>query len=227
MLSIELVISAGIIFILILLAILFLLPAEEKMIKKKKIKKEIEQQKDWQKTASKHERHIASLRKEIEKLQSSEKDLGQNLVIEKANVKKWQEKLSQERTWQEKENQEIEKSKKQIKRLQTDLIKSQESFSKEHTINLRVERSNKEIMKERDDLFGVKRTVETENLALKSKIENYRQEIAHLKKDNAELQKKQDDVTWVAKTDYIKLETELKEKEVELNRLYRELKSQD
>ena len=60
-------------------------------------------------------------------------------------------------------------------------------------------------------------------LQLKAKTDENRTEIMHLKKENSELSKKKDDVSWIAKSDHIKLEKIVKEKEKEIERLQREL----
>jgi len=56
------------------------------------------------------------------------------------------------------------------------------------------------------------------------KTTNCRTEIAHLKKDVAVLTKKKDDTVWIAKSEHVKVERLLKEKEKELERIEREIK---
>jgi type II secretory pathway component PulM len=224
MLSLNIVISAGIVFILILLAILFVLPAEQRIILDKKRKREIEEQKDWEKTAHAQERHIHTLHKEIEAFKKKEMDLQQMLSDEKEVSRKLQEKISLERGWHEKEKGDIEKNAAQIKKLQSELLNAQEEFSKEHSVHLKVERLNKELTIEIDSANEKKRRSETENIALKKTIDQINSELHKLKKENAEMLKKQNDVQWVAKTEYVSLEKKFREKESELNRVYRELK---
>ncbi|MBZ0166514.1 MAG: hypothetical protein K8I00_06875, partial [Candidatus Omnitrophica bacterium] len=57
---------------------------------------------------------------------------------------------------------------------------------------------------------------------LKGKLEEYRREIAHLKKDVAVLQKKKEEETFVAKSEYGRLEKELQKVQKELERAQRE-----
>jgi len=224
MLSLNLVVSAGIVFILILLAILFLIPAEQRMIQERKKRKEREMQKDWEKIAQRQERHIEKLRKDIEAYQKVEKDQEEKLIAEKVNVKKLQEKLSQERSWHDQEQKDIGKHAGQLKELKEDLKKAQESFAQEHAIHLRMERDFKEIQKEMEKIQEDKRHAEGEVMGLKAKADTLYQEVLQLRKENKELKKKSEDVTWIAKSEYVKLEQQLKEKEKELQRIYRELR---
>src|SRR3989338_3364957 len=91
--------------IMILLGMLFLIPNQAKRKKKKK-KEPVEitpQEQELMNKAARLEKYIQSLRDEAQAFQGAEKDHEKNLAIEKAKVKKFQEKLSQEREWQEKE----------------------------------------------------------------------------------------------------------------------------
>ena len=76
--------------------------------------------------------------------------------------------------------------------------------------------------KELEGLHSGRRAAESEIAQLKAKNENYRQEIADLRKENMELTKKKEDTKWIAKADHDKLQQTLREKEKELERIKRE-----
>ena len=224
--SVEVLVIIGIVFIVVLLGILFLIPSDKKGKKKKK-KSQAEplgQQKDWEQKALRLEKYIHSLRDDILAFQKKEKVTEKQLTIERAKVKKFQEKLSQEREWSKKEQNVIDKKGKEFQQLKAELRNAQESFSKEHVTNLRYEQEIKELKQQNDSFNEQRRSVEGENAQLKAKNENHRKEIAHLKKENRQLSKKEEDASWIAKSEYERVTKLLKEKEKELNRVSRETK---
>ena len=94
----------------------------------------------------------------------------------------------------------------------------------EHSLNLRLEKELKELRKVADEQNELRRNAEIENTKLKTKNDDYRSEIAHLKKDIAELKKEKANTEWINKSEYEKLSQELKEKEKQLQRVQREIK---
>jgi len=223
--TVEFLLITGVVLILILLGIIFLIPGEKKGKRvKKKLQEELVQQKqDLEKKASSLERHVRSLRERILALQKSEKANEKVLMVERVKVKKFQEKLSQEREWHKKEQNAIDKREKESYQLRTELGKIQESFSKEHTLNIRMEREIKDLKQKSDSLNDQRRMIESENARLKAKGENDKKEIAHFKKEIAQLSKKDEDAQWIAKSEYDRVARLLEEKEKELRRMEREL----
>jgi len=215
--------ASGIILILILLAVLFLMPSPSK--KKKKGRKAPEeptaQEQECLQKIARLEKYIKSLRDEILVFQKAEKDHEKDLAVERAKVKKFQEKLSQEREWHQKEQNTIDKKSKEFHLAKEELSKVQDLYSSEHSANLRLEQELKEMKRQNDSLNEQRRKVEGDNALLKAKIENDRREIQGLKKENAELAKKKDDVSWVAKSEYDRVAQTLKAKEKELERITR------
>ena len=224
--SVELLVIIGIIFISILLAVVFLIPGEKKRKKKKgKVQERpIVDEKDWEQKVSRLEKHTYSLRDQILDLQKGEKETEKQLMIERVKVKKFQEKLSQERQWHEKEQGSIDKKGRDFQELKVELIDIQESYSKAHSANLRFEHQVKELQDQLDLLNERRRAIEEENTQLTAKIKNDQQKIAQLKKENIQLKKKKEDVNWIAQTEYQRVEKLLKEKEKELDRVTRENK---
>ena len=224
--SVELLVILGIIFISILLAVVFLIPGEKKRKKKKGRVQEqpVVDEKDWEQKVSRLEKHIHSLRDQILDLQKGEKETEKQLMVERVKVKKFQEKLSQERQWHEKEQGSIDKKGRDFQELKVELIDIQESYSKAHSANLRFEHQVKELQDQLDLLNERRRAIEEENTQLTAKIKNDQQKIAQLKKENIQLKKKKEDVNWIAQTEYQRVEKLLKEKEKELERVTRENK---
>lgn len=226
--SSEFLAVSGIIFILIFLGVVFYIPSERKVKKKKKknspVVEPVQVQKDWEQRALRLEKHIQSLRDEILVLQKGEKVIEKHLVVEKVKVKKLQEKLSQEREWHKREQESIDKKGSEFQQLKMELVNVQEIFSNEHAANLRFENQVKELKEGNDALTERRRTVEGENAKAKAKIENNKKEIVQLKKENTQFKKKKEDTSWIAKSEYERVERLLKEKEKELARINRESK---
>ena len=224
--TVEFLLIVGVVFILVLLGIVFLIPGERKgkKVKKKAQDELVLQKKDLEKRAASLERHVQSLRDRILALQKNEKVNEKALMVERVKLKKLQEKLSQEREWHTKEENVVDKREKEFRQLRSELEEIQESFSKEHTLTIRLERELKDLKQQNDSLNDQRRTMESENVRLKAKGESDKQEIAHFKKDVAQLSKKSEDTQWVAKPEYERVAKLLEEKEKELQRGERERK---
>ena len=223
--TVEFLLIVGVVLILILLGIIFLIPGEKKGKKmKKKLQEELMQQKkDLEQKVSRLEKHIRSLHDRILALQKSEKENEKELMVERVKVKKFQEKLSQEREWHKKEQNAIDKREKEFRQLRAELEKIQESFSGEHALNIRLERELNNFKQQNDSLNDQRRMIEGENARLKAKGENDKKEIAHFKRDVAQLSKKNEDAQWIAKSEYDRIARLLEQKEKELRRMEREL----
>jgi len=219
--SFEYLVTVGIIFIIGLLVIVFLSPGE----KKKRVKKQdtpvesTDAEKELQLRVTKLKKHIQAYRNENLDMKKREKEDEKQLIIERVKVKKIQEKLSQERQWRDKEQSGNDKKGKESRKLKSELVDVQENFSKAHAANLRFEHQLKESQDQQDLLNEQRRTAEGESAQLKAKIENNRQEISKLKKENTELLNKQENVKWVAKDEHERVEKLLKEKEKELEKI--------
>lgn len=225
MLFINIIVIAGLILVVVFFSVLFLIPTERRGKKRKKPNmSENSRQKDWKQVSLRLEKHVHALRRKIEELQKSVRNKEKQALIEEAKSRKLQEKLVQEKKWHEKENDDISKRTSESYKLRGEILKIQESFAKEHAVRLRQDRELKEFKGENDSLNNLRRNLELENARMKSTGENYRIQVAHLKAENTEFKKKREDIMWVAKTDYLRVERLLKEKEKELERVERELK---
>ena len=211
----------GVVLVLILLGVLFLIPSDKKKLQSKKSQrpKAEEEHKDWQAVSIKLEKHIHTLRHEIDEGERQRRTLEHELTIQKEKYVKLQEKLSQERGWQEKEHQDVDKKNKEILRIKEELKKLEENIEKEHRQRLEYERQFKDIKFEFVNLDEVKRSLEKELIILQGQAEGARKEIVELRASNQKFFQKQDDAAWVAKTDYVKLEKRLEDALKEVERL--------
>ena len=169
------------------------------------------------------ERHIQALRKELIISQNRENDLERDIVIQKEKYKRMQEKLSQERGWQKKEKSDTEKKGHEIVQLKNNLKTAEQNLSHEHGMRLKNEREVKELKREVGTAVEQKRQVEIQLAKAKDLADDYRKEILELKESNRVLSKKHDDTTWIAKSEYIKLEKQFKKVQGELADLKRQV----
>ncbi|MBN1870196.1 MAG: hypothetical protein JW847_06465 [Candidatus Omnitrophica bacterium] len=226
--TVEVLLGAGVVLIIVLLGIIFLIPGEKKEKKKDlRLQEELVQHKnDLEQKVSKLTKHIRLMREKILALQKKEKESEKILMVERVRVKKLQEKMSQEREWHKKEQTGVDKRENEFRQLKTELEKIQESFSREHALSIRQEREFKDLKQQNDSLSDHCRGVEMENARLKERNENNAKEMAQLKKEAAELSKKSDDAQWIAKSEYDRVTGLLAEREKELRRMERETKQQ-
>ncbi len=208
------VIGAGLFFILVLLLILFLSPTEGHLTRKdkKKIAEEQVKQKDWEKQALHLGAEVKGLREGIASFKKTLSQKEKELAVEKVKEEKLWEKLKHEREWHEKEQERIETGSKELKSVKQELAKIQEHYSTEHALNLKLERDVKSVKEELEKSSDQRRGLEAQNAQLNAKIENYRLEIAQLKKENIELSQKKDEASWIARSEYDRVVKLLKEK---------------
>ncbi len=219
--SIDLFALMGIILVLVLLGILFLIPTTKRPgRRKRKIPFPLqEDHKNWKAVGLKLEKYIHSLRKDIADLQKRDRLKERDLVREREKNKRAQNKLAQERGWHDKEQRDVEKKTLEVRRVRQEMGKLEHDLGSEHSSRLKLER---ELKKSREDFAAVdeqKRKLDSEAMKQKAKAEQNRLEIRELKAANAELSKKHADTTWIAKTEYTRVERELKKAEKELEKL--------
>lgn len=208
----------GISFVLV--GILFIPNVRKAEKKKFKVeRKEPDDNKDWKALCLQLEKYIHNLRKEILVLEKRTKDLEKDLGVERQKYDKIQEKLAQERGWQQKESVDSDKKAKEIMQLKRDLVSVEENLAREHGQRLQLEKSTKGMIDDIDRLNNEKISFELEISRLKAHVDVQRKEIIELRDLNAKLSKKQEDATWVAKSEYLRVERELKLAQEELDKL--------
>lgn len=182
-----------------------------------------EENKNWKMVGLRLEKHIYTLRKEIAVFEKRGKTLEKELAIQKEKYEKVQSKLSQERGWQSKDTSDKEKKAREVVLIKKTLKDTEQTLTDEHGMRLRLEKMVKEMNKAMDESREATRVLETQVTILKSQGEGQRKEISELRTINQRLSRKHDDATWIAKSEYVKLErnlkAEIKDRERELARL--------
>ena len=215
-----LVMGAGIIFILILVLIFLYNPSEKGISRKekKRLAEEALKQKNWQEVAGRLEKQVQSLRNEIAFLQKKEVTKDKEAALEKTKTERLEEKLKQAQEWHDKEQQEVDRKTIEFRKLKEFLLQIQSQYSSEHSETLRLQQDITALKNQFDSVNHARRVTEGDNAQLKARIENYLSEMSQLKKENAQLQKKEDDKSWIAKTEYERVVNLLKETQRDLER---------
>jgi chromosome segregation ATPase len=228
---VNLVAGIGIMFIVILLAILFLIPTEYSQPRTRRKKKkeplpeaEPEKVKEKSDITVHFQNQVRKLHEDIAAGERKIKDLEKAVVIEQVKAKKIQEKLAQEREWHAKEKIVIEKKENDYKRLTDELNKLHQDYDREHGATLRLEGQLRDEKIRLAEVSEERRRLEAETIKLRTDLKSKMDEIIALKNENANLKKKKDEVTWIAKSEFVKLERQLQEKEKEIARLERQIK---
>jgi len=221
--SLHLISLIGIFIIVALAVIYFFFPDQPiSFQKRKKVPKATPvDNKNWEEINRKLEKHILSLREEIEKLKIIERNLSRDLAMEKEKNTRLQEKLFQEKKWLEKEKDTMGKATEELKSFKENLMKAQNDHEKEHSLNLKYEREFKELKKESEDLEKQRRDVAAKLMQAESELAVYKKQLSEQKHLNLELKKETSEVQWIARSEYEKVEKLLKEKEKELQNLKR------
>lgn len=212
MFSLDVFAILGVALVIMLLAVLFLLPSEKsarRSFYKKPKPLGSEDTKDWKAACLKLEKHIHTLRAEIEQGKTREKNSERDLLIQREKAKKLQEKISQERGWQEKEITEKERKGQEVIRLKEFLTHAEEELQKEHGERLRLERELREGKEALASAGEAKRVVESQMAKLQAQFDAAGKQIKELREQNAKLSKDHDEATWVSKSEYVKLEQQL------------------
>ena len=210
------------VFVFVALLIIYIaFPNETTRRRRRKEKPSEDPGKDWETVSLKLEKHILTLRAEIEKLQAEQRRSQRELVGEKEKNARLLEKLSQEKEWLLKEQQSMDKKDHEMRTLKQNQLKIEADLENDHSQKLRLESQARETKQELDNLTKEKREMSLKIMRLESELENYKQELLKQNKINMALKKEDAEANWVAKTEYERLEKLLKEKEVEVTKLRR------
>lgn len=216
-------------FVLVTLTVLLievlLIPEVKKRKKKKRKSRKLEPTEIEIKLRESIERmdvKINSMSKEIEQFKVGEKKYQEMIETEKASVKALEEKIKIEREWHEKDQQETYKKSKEIQKMREEFKVEQENFSKEHTEFIKLEHELKRYKSELQETHNQKRALEREVAGLKGAVEEGRKNISNLKADMKVLTKKKEEESWIAKSDYTRLEKEVEKLQKQLERATRE-----
>lgn len=224
----EVLATIGIVFIILLLIVLFAIPTTRNSQRRKKERPPQQQKKetDWRGVSQKLERHITSVRKNLDESLQREKQYQEEILQLKQKKKQLEEKLQQEEGWLEKEQKTIDKKSEELGRLKEDLQKAEESIGREHSSRIFAERELRELKETFRDTDQKRKKAESDLAGLNIRLQQMDDELRELRRENRELKKKRDETTFIAKAEYDTVVKELKEKEKEYERLQREVKKE-
>jgi len=213
-----------IVFIIVVLMVIWIAFPDEvaKVTKRKKKKSPQELEKDWKGVSLKLEKHIYTLREDILKLERDQKLKLREIAVEKIKNTKLQEKLAQQEEWIKKEQGSFGRKDDEIRKFKDGIAKAEKEAEEHYSKKLRIEAELKEtkdelarMNKERKDLTG-------KIAGLEAVVETTRRELEKFKQENSDLKRESEQNTWVAKSEYERLEKKLLEMETELDRVLRE-----
>jgi len=198
------------------MGVLFLIPTEYSKRRRRKSRRAEPEHKDWKGLSLKLENHIYALRRDVEQRKKQELILEKELTMQKEKYGKLQDKLGQERKWQTKDKSEKEKKTEEILRLTKDLKAAETYLTKEHGDRLRLERELKEAEALTTQAKDQRLVSESELAKEKARYTELRKEMTGLREVNKKLSKKHEEASFVAKSEFTKIEKKLKEAQEEL-----------
>lgn len=210
--------------VLIMLAVtVYNMPVEKRRKRKTKtaaLSPDLKQkEEEWEEKKVRYESQISGLKREMERLNAEMKRKDEEVLSEKAHVKKIQEKLEQERGWRNKEEEDIQKLKGSEIRLKDLLAQAEETLSQEHAHKIRVQRELDELKRTKVALTEENRKQSVQILDLDKTLKETQKNLRETKWQNNELSKKKEAEQWVAKYDYDAVVDKLRDKEREIVRL--------
>ncbi|MFP4473073.1 MAG: hypothetical protein ACLFPX_04275 [Candidatus Omnitrophota bacterium] len=218
----ELMIMLGAVFLVFTFSLFLIFPSgKAKRRKPRKRRLSPEEQKDWHAAALRMEKHIVRLKKELFQAQKviKKQEIRLDLVSEQAE--KVKDKLAQERSWQKKEADDLDKKNRRLEKLQNTLCQAEEQFEEEHQELLRLQRRDQENTRALEQADAQIKQFREDLAKARAQSDNYRQEILDLRSENKKLSRKHEDTEWIAKSEFLKVRTELQVKSKELERYKR------
>jgi hypothetical protein len=101
---------------------------------------------------------------------------------------------------------------------------TEQHLAQEHGKCLQFDREVKELNNALAAANDVKRSVESQMARMEAQLDADKKELSTLKTENAQLTKKHDETTWIAKSEYVKLEERLRNTEKEFARFKEQLR---
>ena len=155
------------------------------------------------------EKLTAKLRKSKEDCQRLEEELSQAKKNEAAAL----EELQKLKSWLEKESGQGEADKKEMKQLKEKLVKKDEEYEEEFSLNLNLKKELNDYKQKAENLQAQNNEYAATMRIGEAKIKAYVEEVKNLTQTTAELKMKDEDSQWVSRKDYDDLKNQLKELE--------------
>ncbi len=207
---------------------IFFPPEESRRRKRRKLEAPQEtlskEEKGWQEAAFRLKEHVIKHKQEILALKEEEKQLREKIKDEEQKTQKFEEKLKREKQWLAEQESSLDRRTKEMRHVKIDLTKAQTDREHEYSLRLAAERDKKEIQVALEKLTKERNDLVLKVTNLEFILRTQKEELADLRKTNASLQKKKEEDQWVAKSEFDKLEMQLKQKEKEIQKLHDDLK---
>lgn len=222
--TISLVILFFVLCVIVFVVFAYFFPVEENRKRKKKRIEEIQaempkEEKQWQEAAIRLKEQVIKYKKEMDDLKKEQEKLHEKLEEEKQKGQKIEERLKREKQWLSEQESSLDRRTKEARQAKMDLTKAQTDREHEYSLRLASDREKKDLQDDLEKLTKEKSELLLKVTSLEFTLRTQKEELLELRKANASLQKKKDDEQWIAKSEFEKVEKQLKEKEKELKKL--------
>jgi len=221
----DLVIVFVVLCVVVFVVFAYFFPAEESQRRRRRRIEELppetsREEKEWREAALRLKENVIKHQREIEDLEKEVQKLKELLKGEEEKGQKIEEKLKREKQWLADQEVSMERRSKEARHMKIELTKAQTDREHEYSLRLAGEREKKGIQEDFEKLTKEKNDLLLKVTNLEFNLRTQKEELLDLKKANAGLQKKKDEEQWVAKSEFEKLEKQLKEKEKEIQKLH-------
>lgn len=162
---------------------------------------------------SRQDGEIEKLSAKLKKAKEDHQRIEAELALAKENEAAAQEELQKLKNWLEKEKGQDEANKKEMNELKEKLLKKDEEYEKEFSLNLNLKKELNEYREKAENLKAQNNDQAASLRLNEAQIKAYREELRNLTQLAAELKKKDADSQWVSKKEHDELKLKLKEVE--------------
>jgi hypothetical protein len=220
----DLIIVFSILCVIVFVVFAIFFPVEESRRRKKRRLEATEvplfqDEKKWQETAFRLKEYAVKYKQEVSDLKREEQRLKEKIKEEEQKAQKFEEKLKREKQWLAEQESSLDRRTKEMRNVKIDLTKAQTDREHEYSLRLAADREKKEIQADLEKMTKEKNELVLKVTNLEFLLRTQKEELVDLRKTNASLQKKKDDEQWIAKSEFDKLEMQLKQKEKEIQKL--------
>jgi hypothetical protein len=223
----DLIILFSILCVIVFIVFAIFFPVEESRRRKKRRIEATEEplskdEKKWQETAFRLKEYAVKYKQEVSGLKREEQKIKEKIKEEEQKAQKFEEKLKREKQWLAEQESSLDRRTKEMRHVKIDLTKAQTDREHEYSLRLAADREKKEVQADLEKITKERNELALKVTNLEFVLRTHKEELADLRKTNAVLQKKKDEEQWIAKSEFDKLEMQLKHKEKELQKLHDE-----
>ena len=222
--TLSLVILFFILCIVVFVVFAYFFPIEENRKRKKKRIEDLQaempkEDKEWQEAALRLKEQVIKYKKESDDLRKEQQKFHEKLEEEKQKGQKIEERLKREKQWLSEQESSLDRRTKEARQAKMDLTKAQTDREHEYSLRLASDRERKILQEDLEKFTKEKGELLLKVTNLEFTLRTQKEELLELRRANAGLQKKKDDEQWIAKSEFDKLEKQLKDKQKELQKL--------